>query len=280
MKKDHKEVCVAFHGQQWKYLQVIATEFEGTKVTAEKLRKYINEKPQRIRSYLSELVTGEYLEADTLCMTEKGKRAYEEQMFWKNELTWWMKKLNVPAAARDAQADRLLDAMEPEVIWQIYMQNEYVRMLEATYASKESFNNSDLSGRLCPGIYKAQIEFLEKEKEQGESGYIGFSKLNRCFERQARMMIEPLKSNLVLTWNNEYGILSEAVYYWEGKMRCKKAQKNQLVIPIADMNFSYVRTYHMLEGMLDLSVFFRDEKGTKACLSACLMVSMAVNERK
>lgn len=280
MRKRDKKVEIPLHGQQRRCLQIIADVFEGTGVTAEKLRKYVNDKPQRIRSYLSDLVTEGYLDGDSFLLTEKGRAAYETQQFWKEELIWWMEKLSVPRELIEGQAELFLDTMEPEVIRRIYIQNEYIRTLERNCSSQETFNNSDLSGKLLKGTYRAKIVFLDPGNQQGDSGYSQFSSLNQYFSSQAELIVEPLKSRLILNWEPRYGSLEEAVYLWEEKERRRESQEGRLSIPVADLNFIHVRTYGILEGKLDMTVKFKSSEGAEQAVSTRLLVSLPINGKK
>lgn len=280
MRKKDKEVELPLHGQQWQYLQIIARFFDKAGVSAERMRKFADDKPQKIRSCLSELVKEGYLDAETMRMTENGREVYEKQSFWKNELVWWMNKLRVPMELIDKQADILMDTMEPEVIQRIYIQNEYIRTLEVNRSSQETFHNSDLSGKLMKGSYKVKIVFLDPEEKQGNSRFCEFSRLSQCFLSQAELFVEPLKSCLILKWNGRQGVLDEAVYLWEGKERHRKAREKELSIPIADFNFTHVRSYEILEGKLDLAVKYRDREGQEQRIEACLLVSLPINQKK
>lgn len=280
MRKKDKEVEILLHGQQWQYLQIIARSFDKVNVSAERMRKYVDDKPQKVRSCLSELVREGFLDAETMLLTESGKETYEKQIFWKNELIWWMNKLRVPMELIDEQADILMDTMEPEVIQRIHIQNEYIRTLEVNRSSQETFHNSDLNGKLMKGRYKVKIVFLDLEDKQGNSKFCEFSRLSQCFFSQAELLVEPLKSCLILQWDNRQGSLDETVYLWEGKARHRKARENQLSIPIADFNFTHVRAYEILEGKLDMAVKFKDREGLEQRIEACLLVSLPINGKK
>lgn len=58
MRKEDRAVEIVLHGQQWKCLQAIARDLWYTGITIENLRKYVEGKPQKLRSYLADLVTG------------------------------------------------------------------------------------------------------------------------------------------------------------------------------------------------------------------------------
>lgn len=273
-------VRLSFDGLQWQYVQLIMRQPQGTKITAERLRKYTGDKPQKIRSVLAELVSGQYLEPETFALTEKGICAYEEQAFWKGELAWWIRGLGIPESAAEEQAGRLLEVMEPQLIWRIHMQNESFRLLRIGHASQEIFTNFDLSGRLRSGTYEVQAEFLEPEERQDSSGYLGFSRLNQYFVSPAELTVEPGQSRLELTWNKPCSTLEEAAYLREGKQQRRRARKNRLSIPAADLAFTYVRGYHMLEGRLELEVTYRDMGETEQAKKACLLLSLALNGRE
>lgn len=280
MRKRDKAVGRLLHGHEWQYLQIIVRVFDRVSVSAEKMRRYVDDKPQKIRSCLSELVKDGYLDAETLLLTEDGRMAYEKQIFWKNELVWWMRKLRVPIEIIDSQADILMDTMEPEVIQRIYIQNEYLRTLEINRSSQDTFSNSDLSGKLLKGSYKVKIIFLDLEDKQGESEFCDFSRLNQYFFSQAELLVEPLKSCLTLKWDDRYGDLEEAVYSWEGKERHREAWENRLSIPIADFHFTHVRAYEILEGKLDIAVKYKDTRGMEQRDEACLLVSLPINGKR
>lgn len=280
MRKEDRAVEIVLHGQQWKCLQAIAKDLWHTSITIEDLRKYVEDKPQKLRSYLAGLVTEGYLDGETFLLTEKGKAVYKKQMFWKQELIWWMRKLRVPEELVEKQADILLDTMEPEVIQRIHIQNEYLRTLERNRSCQETFHNSDLSGKLPKGIYKAKIAFLDPETLQGESGYTGFSSLNQSFSGQATVIVEPLKSRLMLHWKNKGDKLKEVCYQWEGEERHRVPEEDQLAVPVADLNFVCVRTYGILEGRIDMAMKITDKQGTERTQTARLMVSLPINERR
>lgn len=280
MRRRDREVEILLHGQEWQYLQIIAGFFDGARVSAERMRRFVDDKPQKVRSHLSELVRAGYLDAETMGLTDSGREAYEAQSFWKNELVWWMTKLRVPAEMIDRQADALMDTMEPEVIQRIYIQNEYLRTLEVNRSSQETFHNSDLSGTLMKGSYKVKIVFLDPEEKQGNSRFCEFSRLSQYFSSQAELLVEPLKSCLTLQWNGRYGTLEEAAYLWEGKEQHRRARENQLSIPIADFKFTHVRSYEILEGKLDLAVTFKARDGKEQRMEACLLVSLPINRKK
>lgn len=283
MKRENETAEIKLHEQQWRYLHSIGQLGEDAGITVERLRGMVGDKPQKIRTCLSELVAEGLLEQGTFRLTKEGQAEYEQHNFWREELVWWMKKLRVPQDVIEPQADRLMDTMSPELIRGIYTQNEYVRTLEGSRAGQEAFYNSDLTGRLAAGSYRVKISFLSKEERV--NGFLALSELNRYFEGQAELMVESLKSALTLQWKKQYGTLEGAEYEWEGRTRRRKASENRLSIPAADMGFTYVPAYRMLEGRLDMKVAYRRQepaagKMVPAACSACLLVSMNLGRNK
>lgn len=283
MKKENETVEIKLHEQQWRYLHSIGQLGEDAGITVERLREKVGDKPQKIRTCLSELVADGLLEPDTFRLTKEGQAEYEQHNFWREELVWWMKKLRVPQDIIGPQADRLMDTMSPELIRGIHTQNEYVRTLEGSRAGQEAFYNSDLTGRLAAGSYRVKISFLSREEKV--NGFLALSELNQYFEGQAELAVEPLKSALTLYWKKQRGTLEGAEYEWEGRTRRRKAAENRLAVPVADMGFTYVPAYRMLEGRLDMRVSYRRQdpaagKMVSAVCSACLLVSMNLGRNK
>lgn len=257
------EIEVKFKEEEWRYFRILRQMPEDTKRVISYMTEQLNETRQKVRRVLIELIEKGYILDRSYQFTAEGERSYQEHMVWWRALVWRLRAWNLPQDKIWMMADHLLCSSSPEFIGGAMEQYEYASMQEIPEAESERFDGTSFPGRLPYGTYHVGFCLIDGEENTENSPFAAISEINRHFGRQAKLVIEPTKSCLCLTWTEAKRRLEGITCSAAGRSQRRKAEDGRVEIPVSDMTFEHVQAYKMLEGELPLVIHVSDGEGTE-----------------
>lgn len=249
------ELQVSLYGDLWKCMRILYQRPANVTSAVDYLAACTGWKPRHIADVLlKELVQQGYLLSRSFRFTEEGERVYAMQHACWQSIVWRMRDWPLPKEVLQDMADRMLGDVTPDFLAGSMDRMEFDRLRESSDAESEQISESDFQGILHHGSYRVEFTLLEMDGS--------FSVWNDSFARAAQLIIEPLRSRLVLRWQNTAQQLQRVSYPVAGGQQSAEPENEIVEISLLGMHFERVPSYRLLDGEMVLCLQVKDAQGT------------------
>ena len=260
-----RNIEVLLHHDEWKCMRILHEKPAEVSATVDYLAERTGWKPRHIADVLlKSLVKQGYLRARSFEFTAEGEQAYNTHLEWWLAILWKMRDWKLDLEILQDMADRMLDDVTPEFIAASLDKMEFDRMREDEKAGSEQITESDFQGILRHGSYRVEFSLLNlphKEMSLGAPFPAALSEWNARFSPIGRLLVEPLRSRLEISWQCREEELLGVSYLLNGQEHYEEALDDCIPIYLTALQFERVPTYKLLDGEAEITLHIRTAAG-------------------